>query len=118
MDDTTATTSTITSDEEENDEPQQDSDDSDDGSTRMQYNGSPTPSEAGLALVSSCTSSDSNMSEIKMGGGEMLVPINVLKNTTCPIRSSVNQSLNVSSVWRQSTGWRRVRPMVSQQVCI
>lgn len=114
MDDTTATTSTITSDEERCEHRECDSDtDSDDGSTRIQYSGSLTPSEAGLALVSSCSSSDSNSSEIKMGGGEVLVPINVLNNPSSPIKSTVNQGLYTSSVWRQSMGWRRVRPTAS-----
>lgn len=117
-DDTTATTSTMTSDDEaESERPQSDSEDSDDddGSTRIQYTRSPTPSEAGLALVSSCSSSDSNASEIKTDGGEILVPINVLKNTTSPIKSLANQTA-LNAVWRQSTGWRRVRPTNSQQV--
>lgn len=90
--------------------------DTDDGSIRIRYSGSPTPSEAGLALVSSCSSSDSNNSEIKVDGGEVLVPISVLKNTSSPIKSAVNQTSNLSSVWRQSMGWRRVPSASAQQV--
>lgn len=118
-DDTTGTTSTMTSDDDEpesdHEPPQTDSDDSDDGSTCIQYTHSPTPSEAGLALVSSCSSSDSSVSEIKTDGGEVLVPITVLKHTTSPIKSLANQS-SLNAVWRQSTGWRRVRPSNLQQV--
>lgn len=95
--------------------PQNDSDDSDDGSTYIQYSHSPTASEAGLTLVSSCSSSDSNgsSSEIKTDGGEILVPITALKNTNSFIKSLVNQS-SLNTDWRQSTGWRRVRPNLQQ----
>ena len=81
--------------------------DTDDGSIRNNCRESPTPSEAGLALVTSCSSTDSNSSEIKVDGGQVLVARNFNE-------SPKRQSSNLSAVWRQSNGWRRV----IQQVCL
>lgn len=91
-------------------------DDDDDEHTRM--HSSLTPSEAGLALVTSCSSTtESNSSEIKVDAGQVLSPLQNIsiedelstdscEQTVCT-RSSSNPS--TSSVWRQSTGWRRVQ---------
>lgn len=90
----------------------------DDESIRMRCGSSPTPSEAGLALVTSCSSTtESNSSEVKIDAGQVLSPLQNIsiedellstdscEQTVCS-RSSLNPS--TSSVWRQSTGWRRV----------
>lgn len=101
----------------------------DDESVRKHCGGSPTPSEAGLALVTSCSSTtESNSSEIKVDAGQVLSPMQNIsieddlstdscEQTVCT-RTSINPS--TSSLWRQSTGWRRVSqtkqpPSQSQQ---
>lgn len=92
-------------------------DDDDDESVRRHCGGSPTPSEAGLALVTSCSSTtESNSSEIKVDAGQVLSPMQNIsieddlstdscEQTVCT-RTTINPS--TSSLWRQSTGWRRV----------
>lgn len=89
----------------------------DDESIRRHCGGSPTPSEAGLALVTSCSSTtESNSSEIKVDAGQVLSPLQNIsieddlstdscEQTVCT-RMTINPSK--SSLWRQSTGWRRV----------
>lgn len=96
----------------------------DNESIRMRCGSSPTPSEAGLALVTSCSSTtESNSSEVKVDAGQVLSPLeNILiedelstdscEQTVCT-RSSINPS--TSSHWRQSTGWRRVSQNNQQQ---
>lgn len=96
-----------------------DSEDEDDESIRRRCGGSPTPSEAGLALITSCSSTtESNSSEIKVDAGQVLSPLQNIsiedelstdscEQTVCT-RNSVNPSTSSSSHWRQSTGWRRV----------
>lgn len=89
-------------------------DSDDDESIRLRCGSSPTPSEAGLALVTSCSStSESISSEIKVDAGQVLSPIrtksikNSLLNQTNSLVSAKTKQLT-SSIWRQSTGWRRV----------
>lgn len=96
----------------------------DDESIRMRCGSSPTPSEAGLALVTSCSSTtESNSSEIKIDAGQVLSPLQNIsiedelsadscEQTVCT-RTSINPS--TSSVWRQSTGWRRISQNPPQQ---
>lgn len=70
---------------------------------------SPTPSEAGLAQVSSCSSSDSSEQTTGRLDGRILSDnlrqdVLVLRHKT---HSSGTQSMP-STNWRRSNGWRRV----------
>ncbi|KAJ6642406.1 Nck-associated protein 5-like [Pseudolycoriella hygida] len=83
--------------------------DTDESIPNDRYNNSPTPSEAGLAQVSSCSSSDS--SEQTAGRLENRMLSDNLRQDVLVLRHKPHQSGTQSmpsTNWRRSNGWRRV----------
>lgn len=85
-----------------------DASDTDESIPNDRYN-SPTPSEAGLAQVSSCSSSDS--SEQTAGRLDSRMLSNNLRQDVLVLRHKTHHSGTQSmpsTNWRRSNGWRRV----------
>lgn len=89
-----------------------DASDTDESIPNDRYNNSPTPSEAGLVQLSSCSSSDSSEQTTSRPDGIMLSDnlrqdVLVLRHKTHHSGKDGTQSMP-STNWRRSNGWRRV----------